>query len=43
VRLSVERDPSLVGGFTVQYEDTVWDASVRRQLELLRDRLVGGA
>lgn len=41
VRLSVERDPSLIAGFTVQYEDTVWDASVRRQLELLRDRLAG--
>jgi F-type H+-transporting ATPase subunit delta len=43
VRLTVERDPSLIGGFTVQYEDTVWDASVRRQLELLRIRLVTGA
>lgn len=43
VRLKVERDPALIGGFTVQYEDTVWDASVRRQLELLRERLVGGA
>jgi F-type H+-transporting ATPase subunit delta len=43
VELTVERDPSLIGGFTVQYEDTVWDASVRRQLELLRERLVGGA
>jgi F-type H+-transporting ATPase subunit delta len=43
VRLTVERDPALIGGFTVQYEDTVWDASVRRQLELLRARLVAGA
>ncbi len=42
VRLKVERDSSLIGGFTVQYEDTVWDASVSRQLELLRDRLIGG-
>jgi F-type H+-transporting ATPase subunit delta len=41
--LTVERDASLIGGFTVQYEDTVWDASVRRQLELMRARLVGGA
>ncbi|HUN66473.1 MAG TPA: ATP synthase F1 subunit delta [Bacteroidota bacterium] len=32
-------DPALMGGFTIQYEDTVWDASVRRQLELLRERL----
>lgn len=43
VRLSIERDPSLIGGFTVQYEDTVWDASVSRQLELMRAALVGGA
>jgi len=42
VRLNVERDPSLIGGFTVQYEDTVWDASVSRQLELLGKRLVSG-
>lgn len=41
VRLEVGIDPSLIGGFTVQYEDTVWDASVSRQLELLRDRLAG--
>ena len=43
VQLTVERDPSLIGGFTIQYEDTVWDASVRRQLEVLRERLTGGA
>lgn len=43
VRLEFERDPALIGGFTVQYEDTVWDASVRRQLELLRERLVHGS
>jgi F-type H+-transporting ATPase subunit delta len=42
VRLKVERDPALIGGFTVQYEDTVWDSSVKRQLELLRERLVAG-
>jgi F-type H+-transporting ATPase subunit delta len=43
VRLTIELDPSLIGGFTVRFEDTVWDASVRRQLELMRERLVGGA
>lgn len=42
VRLRFEEDPSLVGGFTIQYEDTVWDASIARQLELLRERLIGG-
>lgn len=37
VRLTYERDPSLIGGFTVQYGDTVLDASVKRQLEVLRE------
>jgi len=41
VRLNVGQDRSLVAGFTVKYEDTVWDASVKRQLELLGDRLAG--
>ena len=31
-------DPALRGGFTVQHEDTVWDASVRHQLDLLRKK-----
>jgi F-type H+-transporting ATPase subunit delta len=42
VHLNVELDTSLQGGFTVQYEDTVWDASVRHQLETLRQRFVEG-
>ncbi len=41
VRLKVSSDRTLVGGFTVQYEDTVWDASVKRQLELLGEMLAG--
>jgi F-type H+-transporting ATPase subunit delta len=43
VRLDETLEPQLIGGFTVQYEDTVWDGSVRRQLETLRERLIGGA
>lgn len=43
VRLTYSLDPSLKGGFIVQHEDTVWDASVRRQLELLRERFMEGA
>ena len=35
-------DPSLKGGFTVQHDDTVWDASVRHQLEVLRQRFAAG-
>ena len=42
VRMNVVLAPELKGGFTVQFEDTVWDASVRRQLEVLRLRLVEG-
>jgi len=38
VHLKLERDPSLIGGFTATYDDTVLDASVKRQLELLRER-----
>jgi F-type H+-transporting ATPase subunit delta len=39
VRIRFIQDLSLRGGFTIQYEDTVWDASVRRQLEALRQKL----
>ena len=42
VRLSYVVDPSLKGGFMVQHDDTVWDASVRHQLEVLRERFVEG-
>ena len=42
IRLTTTLDPSLRGGFIVQHDDTVWDASVKHQLELLRERLVEG-
>lgn len=42
VRITFVIDPSLKGGFVVQHDDAVWDASVRHQLELLRERLVEG-
>jgi F-type H+-transporting ATPase subunit delta len=42
VRLTLVLDPSLHGGFMVQHEDTVWDASVRRQLERFNQRLIEG-
>lgn len=35
-------DKSLKGGFTVQFEDTVWDASVQHQLELLKQKFSEG-
>jgi F0F1-type ATP synthase delta subunit len=33
----------LKGGFTIQFNDTVWDASVRHQLDLLRKKFLEGA
>lgn len=42
VRLRVGLDPRIRGGLVVQIGDTVLDASVRRQLELLRERLATG-
>jgi F-type H+-transporting ATPase subunit delta len=43
IRLSTFIDPDLKGGFMVQHDDTVWDASVRHQLDVLRDRLTQGS
>ena len=42
VRLDIKQDPSIVGGFTVQYEDTVLDGSVRHQLEVLAGHFASG-
>jgi len=35
-RAALEIDKSLIGGFTVQFKDTVVDASIKRQLEMLK-------
>lgn len=43
VRLQVTVDPAIRGGLVVRIGDTVLDASVQRQLELLRTRLATGA
>jgi F-type H+-transporting ATPase subunit delta len=42
VRMTYVVDPSLRAGFTVQVADTVWDASVRHELERLRLRFAAG-
>jgi F-type H+-transporting ATPase subunit delta len=42
VHITYELDASLKGGFLVQHEDTVWDASVRHQLEVLKKRFIEG-
>ena len=38
--LTLEVDPSLIGGLVVQVGDDVYDASVRNRLGRLRDRLI---
>ncbi|MBI3195760.1 MAG: F0F1 ATP synthase subunit delta [Ignavibacteriae bacterium] len=43
IRLKMKQDPSVIGGFMIQYEDTVVDGSVRRQLEVLAERFASGA
>ncbi len=40
VRMQYKVNPSLIGGFTVRVGDTVLDASVVHQLELLRDKFL---
>jgi F-type H+-transporting ATPase subunit delta len=42
VRLETHRDPSIRGGIIVRIGDTVLDASVRRQLERLREQFIAG-
>ena len=40
VRMEVAVDPSLIGGVIAQLGSTVYDGSVRRQLQAFRNRLV---
>ncbi len=42
VRMKYVQDASLRAGFMVRLGDTVWDASVRHELEQLRKLLAGG-
>jgi F-type H+-transporting ATPase subunit delta len=42
VKIKYHIDQTLRGGFKVQYYDTVWDASVQHQLDLLRKRFAEG-
>jgi len=42
VKLSFEIDPDLIGGVVTRVGSTVYDASVRTQLENLREQLVNG-
>jgi F-type H+-transporting ATPase subunit delta len=38
IRLTVEVDPSLLGGIIIRYEDMVLDGSIRNRLKELRER-----
>lgn len=40
VVMSADVDPAMMGGLVTQIGSTVWDGSVRRQLEKIREKLV---
>ena len=40
VRIEVDIDPSLVGGFVFDIDDYLLDASVKRQLDLIREQFI---
>ncbi len=40
IRIAFRRDPALVGGFVARVGDTVFDGSVKRQLQRLREQFV---
>lgn len=39
VVMEADVDPELIGGFVLRYDDKLLDASVRRQLEIIRNEL----
>ena len=41
VRMEVAIDPSLIGGIVAQVGSTIYDGSVRQQLNAFKTRLVG--
>ena len=41
VRMEVAIDPMLIGGVIAQVESTIYDGSVRQQLQAFKSRLVG--
>ena len=43
VRLETTTDPQIQGGFIVQLDDTVFDASVTTQLQRLKQQLARGS
>ena len=43
VVMSAAVDPAILGGLVTQIGSTVWDGSVKRQLEKIREKLVAGS
>jgi len=43
VRLYYKLDKNIIGGFVIRLGDTVLDASLKRQLELLKEKFISGA
>lgn len=41
VRLNFEQDPDLIGGLVTRIGSTVYDGSVRNQLQLFKERMAG--
>lgn len=42
VRISFSIDKELIGGFTIRIEDTIIDASLKHQLQILKDQFLKG-
>ncbi|MDR3627684.1 MAG: ATP synthase F1 subunit delta, partial [Ignavibacteriaceae bacterium] len=42
VRLNLKIDSDIIGGFIAKVDDTVFDASLKHQLELLKKQLLKG-
>src|SRR5437667_3174477 len=42
VNATFEVDPAIKGGFVARIQDTIIDASIKRQLELLREKFMAG-
>ena len=40
--MTYEVDKSIIGGFVANINDTILDASIKRQLEMLRDKFRSG-
>ena len=41
--MSAAVDPAIMGGLVTQIGSTVWDGSVKRQLEKMREKLAAGS